>query len=478
LVAIFATFNDSMTFACDIQTNVVVILCDDLGIGDVQCFNSKLGKIRTPSIDRIASQGMRFVDAHSASSVCTPTRYGLLTGRYAWRTKLQSGVVQGFQPCLISPKRSTLQDVLRANGFHTAIIGKWHLNMRFLDPEDGVTELNGRDFKFTPPVGARSPDGPIDRGFDYFYGIHHARSAKAMIEQDQVIRHDNVVNLLPALEQKSIEYIKRRSRDSKPFFLYVPLSSPHTPIVPTQKWKGASGLGDYADFVLQTDDVIGNIVDCLDAEGLGENTLLIVTSDNGCSRQAKISQLKKAGHDVSAGFRGSKADIWEGGHRVPFVLRWPSKVTPNTECDQTICLNDIFATVAECVGFDTPANSCQDSVSFAAALSGKKIESTRNGIVHHSISGHFAYRHKDWKLILARGSGGWSSPTEEQVSDSSHRAQLYQLTADPSEITNLIAVRPKVYENILKFLEHDVERGRSTDGPDSKNDIEKIEIWK
>jgi len=318
-------------------TNIVLILCDDLGIGDVQCFNPDAGKIKTPCIDQLATQGMSFTDAHSGSSVCTPTRYGMLTGRYAWRTSLQTGVVSGFDACLIEEDRPTLGGFLQAQGYHTALVGKWHLNMKFLDPRNGKTELEGKPLKFTPPVGATSPDGPIARGFDEFYGIHHARSMKAIIEQDVVTKHDPEINFLPYCETKSIEYIKSRSKTDQPFFLYVPLGSPHTPILPTKEWQGKSKLNPYADFVMQTDHVIGNILACLDEENLSDNTLVIFGSDNGCSRQAKIGQLAQMGHKVSAGFRGSKSDIWEGGHRIPFVVRWPGVVEPDSKSDQLIC---------------------------------------------------------------------------------------------------------------------------------------------
>ena len=213
-VLFFFNFATNVGFSDDSsKPNFVVILCDDLGIGDVQCFNPKLGKIKTPAIDKLAKNGMSFTDAHSGSSVCTPTRYGLLTGRYAWRTSLQTGVASGFGPCLIKEERISLGKFLQADGYDTALIGKWHLNMKFI--KDGK-ELVGKPLKFTPPVGATSPDGPIARGFDYFYGIHHARSMKAIIEQDKVTKHDPPINFLPSLETKAVKYLKERSKSEKP----------------------------------------------------------------------------------------------------------------------------------------------------------------------------------------------------------------------------------------------------------------------
>ena len=272
--------------------------------------------------------------------------------------------------------------------------------------------------------------------------------------------------------------MKERSKSEKPFFLYLPLGSPHTPIVPTKKWQGASGLGVYADFVMQTDDVIGNVLQCLEDEKLTDNTLVIFTSDNGCSRQAKIGQLKKKGHEVSAGYRGSKSDIWEGGHRIPFIASWPGKIKPDTKCDQLICLTDLYATVAEVLGKTSPAGTCQDSVSFRPAFSGEEIPKAREGVVHHSISGHFAYRTKDWKLVLARGSGGWSAPNEKKVSASAPEAQLYDMNKDFNEENNEYESKPDVAADLLKKLQNDVANGRSTKGPEASNDIEKIELWK
>ena len=464
--------------SADQQPNIVLILCDDLGIGDVQSYNPQLGKIKTPHIDALAAEGMSFVDAHSGSSVCTPTRYGLLTGRYSWRTSLQKGVVAGFQPCLIAEDRPTIGSFLQSQGYHTAIVGKWHLNMRFMDPQDESIELAGGPLKFTPPVGATSPDGPVHRGFDYFYGIHHARSMKAIIQQNVVTKHDDEINFLPSLQQKSVAYIEERASDQQPFMLYLPLGSPHTPILPTAEWQGKSGLGAYADFVMQTDHVIGEVLQALQDNGLSENTLVILSSDNGCSRAAKIGELMKQGHHVSAGFRGSKADIWEGGHRIPLIVRWPGHVEPDSKSDQLVGLTDMFATIADCLQVAVPENSCEDSVSFLPALQGKPVTAARHGIIHHSINGHFAYRTKDWKLVLAKASGGWSAPKESDAPQDWPTAQLYSMTNDAAEQKNLYLVQSEVAAELLQHLEHDVKNGRTTPGPPSANDIDNINLWK
>ncbi|MBM80746.1 MAG: arylsulfatase [Planctomycetaceae bacterium] len=459
------------------KPNIVYIICDDLGYGDVQCLAPKTSKIPTPNADKLASEGMVFTDAHSGSSVCSPTRYGLMTGRYSWRTRLQRGVVTGFAPSLIAGDRMTVAGFLKQNGYATAAIGKWHLDFEYLDPKTGKRYSQKKKHK-TPPIEAKIPDGPIHRGFDYYHGFHHARNMKAVIENDRVIEHDDVINMLPRLTRKAVEYIESRAGKEEPFFLYVPLGSPHTPIVPTPEWQGKSGLGKYGDFVMQTDNVLGEVTKALKKHGMSQNTLVIFTSDNGCSKAAGIANLAEKGHRVSAHLRGSKADIWDGGHRIPFVVRWPGKVEPGSTSDQLICLTDLFATVAEMIGKPTPASTCEDSASFLPALSGNPIKSTRAGVIHHSFSGHFAYRTGKWKLILARGSGGWTSPKENQVPEGAPKAQLYDLDADPGERNNLYIDTPDTAQQLLSQLTADVKRGRSTAGAASKNDVKEIVLWK
>lgn len=456
--------------------NIVYVICDDLGYGDVHCLNPENGKIPTPHVDRLASEGMTFTDSHSGSSVCTPTRYGVMTGRYSWRTKLQNGVVQGFAPCLISQDRPTVATYLQENGYHTAIIGKWHLNFRYLDPANAQEYERGK-YK-SPPVGAKIPDGPIHRGFDYFHGFHHARNMEAVIINDQVVKHEDPIHMLPRLTRESVKYIESRKDKKKPFFLYVPLGSPHTPILPTKKWQGKSGLGAYGDFVMETDHVMGEIRKALHKTKQEDNTLIIFTSDNGCSKAAGISELDKKGHKVSAHLRGSKADLWDGGHRIPFIVKWPGKVKEGSQSDQLICLTDLYATIADILSVDSPKNSCEDSVSFLPALFGKKIISSRQGIIHHSISGHFAYRMGKWKLLLAKASGGWSSPKENQVKSDAPPAQLYDMSKDTEEQINLFWEKSSIVEELFSHLKEDVERGRSTSGPKSSNDVEDIVLWK
>ncbi|MCM2369582.1 sulfatase family protein [Aporhodopirellula aestuarii] len=474
-------------FACSSvqasKPNVVVVLCDDLGYGDVHCLNPERGKIATPHVDRLAKEGIVFTDAHAGSAVCTPTRYGLLTGRYSWRTHLQRGVVQGFAPCLITEDRPTVADFLKSQGYHTGIVGKWHLNFQYSDPATKKPIKRGKGKgkdKGLAPVGSKIPDGPVDRGFDYYHGFHHAGDMKGVIENDTVIKHEDEIHMLPRLTRTAVQYIDHRAANApgEPFFLYVPFGSPHTPIVPTQEWQGKSGLGAYADFVMQTDAGFGEILDALDRNGLSDNTLVIFSADNGCSKAAGIPQLQAQRHYPSAHLRGSKADIWDGGHRVPFIVRWPGQVAAGTTSDQLICLTDLFATCAELTDASVPAGSAEDSVSFLPALKGEPIVSSRAGVIHHSISGHFAYRQGKWKLSLAKGSGGWTSPNEKQMPADSPVAQLYDMEADPGETTNLYNSHPEIAARLLKQLETDVARGRSTDGAATENDIDKIDLWK
>ena len=465
----------SVTAAAD-KPNIVYIICDDLGYGDVHCLAPETSKIPTPHADKLASEGMIFTDCHSGSSVCSPTRYGIMTGRYAWRTRLQKGVVTGFAPSLIDANRQTVAGFLKAQGYDTAAIGKWHMDFEYVNSETGA-RYKQKEHK-TPPVGATIPDGPTSRGFDYYHGFHHARNMKAVIENDRVIAHDPEINMLPRLTRKSVEYINSRAGKDRPFFLYLPLGSPHTPILPSPEWQGKSGLGKYGDFVMQTDNVVGEVTAALKKHGMADNTLVIFTSDNGCSRAAGIKELAQQGHMVSAHLRGSKADIWDGGHRIPFIVRWPGRVQAGSNCEQLICLTDLFATVADVTGAAVPKDTCEDSSSFLAALSGTEIESTRAGVVHHSISGHFAYREGNWKLILARASGGWSSPKENQAAADAPKAQLYDLTADPGEQNNLYTSQPDVAQRLLNQLTKYVADGRSTAGDGSKNDVANVVLWK
>lgn len=465
------------------RPNIVFILADDLGYGDVQALNPARGKIKTPHLDRLAAQGMVFTDAHSGSSVCTPTRYGLLTGRYAWRTRLKRGVLDGTDdPPLIAEDRLTVPALLRQHGYATAAIGKWHLGFGSERPASAAAPAatspaapKGKKMgEAGLPVGTRIVGGPITRGFDYFWGCSNARTMSGLIENDRVVENLPPADMLPRLEKQAVGYIADRAaaaKSGKPFFLYVPLTSPHTPILPTPEWQGKSGLGAYADFTMQTDAVVGKILAALDAHGLAENTLVLFSADNGCSPQADTPGLEKQGHFASAGFRGYKADIWEGGHRVPFLARWPGRVAAGSRTDQTVCLTDLMRTAADLLGAALPDTAAEDSVSFLPALLGRATAPLREATVHHSIDGSFAIRQGPWKLAFCPGSGGWSRP-RPGTDDASTLppVQLFDLSADPAEEKNLAAQHPEVVRRLTTLLEHIVATGRSTPGSPQPND--------
>ncbi len=466
--------------------NIVYILADDLGYGDVQALNPENGKIPTPQLDKLAAEGMVFTDAHSSSSVCTPTRYSIMTGRYNWRSRKQSGVLFGFDQPLIPTDRMTVAGLLKTRGYRTGMVGKWHLGLRLRTPDGKPTKgkaakVDGVDW------GARIEGGPFDLGFDYWYGIAASLDMPPyiFIENDRFVgkctttkafhrkgpAHADfeAVNVLDEIGRKSVEFIGKQQA-GQPFFLYVPLTSPHAPIVPTDDWKGKSKLGLYGDFVMQTDAVVGRITAAVESADFSANTIIIVTSDNGCSKVADIPALKQQGHFPNARFRGSKSDIWDGGHRVPFIVRWPAGVKAGSSSAETICLTDLMATCAELTGGNVPDNAGEDSVSFAPALKGEPIVSSRKGVVHHSVSGQFAYRMGKWKILLTKGSGGWTK--EAMAVDAP--AQLYDMEADPGEQKNLYHSNPEVFERLLAQLESDVKRGRSTAGPEQKNDVARI----
>ncbi len=463
---------------------IVYILADDFGYGDLHSMNPERGKISTPHLDRLATQGMRFTDAHSGSSVCTPTRYGLLTGRYAWRTHLQRGVLDGTDdPPLIDSGRLTVASFLKQRGYATAAIGKWHLGfdserppvVREPENENDKKTKTGKTGEAGLPVGSKIMDGPVARGFDTFWGCSNARTMSGLIENDRVIERIQPITMLPRLGQRAVKYIGEHAKDAKagkPFFLYLPLTSPHTPILPTPEWKGKSGLGDYGDFVMQTDAVVGDVLAAIDNAGIADNTLVFFTADNGCSPAAKTDELEKQGHFASAQFRGYKADVWEGGHRVPFLVRWPNRIMPGSQSAQTICHVDFLATCADILGVKLPDTAGEDSVSILPALLGTDKTTIREAVVHHSIDGKFAIRQGHWKLAFCSGSGGWGSPKDL---DASQRGlpdvQLYDLSTDLSESINVQAENPEVVLRLTRLLEHYVSYGRSTPGIQLANDV-------
>lgn len=470
--------------------NIVYILADDLGIGDVSCYNPK-SAWQTPQLDRLAREGMTFTDAHSASSLCTPSRYALLTGRYAWRGPLKHGVTRGYSPPLLEAGRLTVPALLRAHGYHTAMFGKWHLGLDW-----ARTGANPEAVAFTKPFGG----GPTAHGFDYFFGISASldmppyvwlennrafslptgtigNSPTPKLWRAGVISPNfKLEDVQPRLTEKVIAYLAEHaaSRDNQPFFLYLALASPHTPILPTREFDGKTRTTPYGDFVVQVDADIGRILSALEAHGLASNSIVIVTSDNGFAPAANVPDLKPFNHDPSGGYRGFKSDLFEGGHRMPFIVRWPGVTPASVRCAETIGQFDLLATCADLLGVKLPDNAGEDSVSFLPLLRGKSnLESPRAAIVHHSENGSFAIREGHWKLLLCPGSGGWSYPTTspstwtQPVADKLEGLppfQLYDLVTDPAEKNNLAARHPDVAQRLGRLLRDQIKRGRSTPG--------------
>lgn len=464
------------------RPNIVYIICDDLGYGDVQVLNPENGKIPTPQIDKIARAGMVFTDAHSGSSVCTPSRYGVLTGRYAWRSRLQKGVLSGGDELdpLISENQLTVPEMLKKSGYNTAAIGKWHLGFKFVNEEGEPYEIYEGKKVIGPPIGAIVPDGPITRGFNSYVGFHHSRVMQTVIKDDKVIDKMPPIKMLQFLSNHATDYIAAEATKKEPFFLYLALNSPHSPVVPSEKWQGKSGMGAYADFVMETDDVVGQVMEALEQNGIAENTLVFFTSDNGCSEPvAKAGRLEKEfGHYPSANLRGYKSDIWEGGHRIPFVVKWPGKIEANSTNDELICLTNLMATCADITGTALPEEAAEDSYSILPLLTNKKAKSAYEYVVHHSINGKFSIRNRKWKLEFTPGSGGWTAPNDKKARELGlPQLQLYNMIKDEEETNNVYDQHPRVVRKMTNELKEIVEKGRTTEGELQKNDVP-VDIFK
>ncbi len=464
--------------------NIIYILADDMGYGDVSILNKRDQKIPTPNIDRLGKEGMIFTDAHSGSAVCTPTRYGILTGRYAWRTRLKGGVLYGYDHHLIETGRMTVASQLKKHGYTTAAFGKWHLGMDY-PPKKGVVQKSNDK---TTEIDWRGniKNGPVSNGFDEFFGItasldmdpyiyiHNDRFVGEATEFSPKKSHCRagpiapgfkMEEVLPTITDKTVEFIGRQTTE-KPFFIYMPLTAPHTPIIPAARFRGKNSLGSYGDFCEQVDWCVGEVLKALEQKGLAENTLLVFTSDNGCAPYVGVKEMEKKGHFPSYIYRGYKADIFEGGHRIPFLVRWPAKINPGSVSDEVVCLTDLLATCAAITGDSLPDNAGEDSYSILPALLGKSSEKPiREATVHHSISGNFAIRQGKWKLEMCRGSGGWGSPKEKEAKNLGlPPIQLYDMNVDEKECQNVYKQHPEVVEKLKKLLAQYITKGRSTPG--------------
>ncbi len=463
--------------------NIVFILADDMGYGDIGIYNPG-SKIPTPFLDRLAQEGMRFTDAHSGSGVCTPTRYGLVTGRYSWRTRLKRGVLwpPDDKP-LIDPERLTVAGLLKRADYHTACIGKWHLGIEWGRDEQGEVDFN------LPLLF-----GPTDVGFDEFFGIagsldmipyvfYHNRTPSQEVTEVQAglpfprfIREGprgkyfDPGRALDELTEQAVTYIDTHASDDSPFFLYFPLTAPHKPVWPTERFAGRTVLGPYGDFVHQVDWTVGQVLQALDRNGVRDNTLVFFSSDNGSYMYAwpqdepdhtddpGIQGFHPQAHKANGQWRGTKADIWEGGHRVPFIVRWPGKVEPGTQCDLTICLTDFMATCAEVVDLPLAEDVAEDSFSLLPLMLGKGWSVPRAPVIHHSSSGMFSLREGKWKMVFGSGSGGREKPVGKPFEKP---YSLFDLENDPSERENVIERNPQIAERLTKKLNSIREKGRS-----------------
>lgn len=480
------------------RPNILFILADDLGYGDVRCFHAG-SKIPTPEIDRMAREGMRFTDAHSPSGVCSPTRYGVLTGRYAWRGWLKRGVLLAYSPAMIEEGRLTVAGMLRRQGYRTAAVGKWHVGMTFTKTSgEIVTQKDGhiRDaslIDFSKPITG----GPVDNGFDYFFGNAacpttdylysyienratvgrptiaepggNYEAGQPMTEYRAGMRSPgfDLTTVDVTLKDVSVRFLEdhARTRPGQPFFLYHAMSAAHMPILPAKEFRGKSGVGLYGDFVMEADWVVGELIRTIDRLGLGEDTLILFTSDNGpeiCVRDVR----QEFGHNASGPLRGLKRDNWEGGHRVPFVARWTGRIPKGTTSTETLCLTDLMATAAAVSGATLPNDAGEDSYNMLPALlGGKGKRPIREATVHHSFDGSFAIRQGDWKLLLHQGPGDNNYAKiapELPVSDPGAAGQLYNLRADPQERVNLYRQRPAIVARLSALLKKYQDEGRST----------------
>lgn len=482
-LALFCALSPHRANASD-HPNIVVILADDFGVGDIQVHYPK-NKIATPYLDALVGQGISFTDAHSPSAVCSPTRYGLLTGRYSWRTRLQEWVIAAYEPPLISSHRPTLPGFLRQHGYHTACIGKWHLGWNWPGPQQSqmTEQRNGQkdlQWDFTKPIA----DGPTDLGFDYFFGVDLPNLPPfTYIENDRVVAQpteafqpdpaEGVVlpqgfvgapaapnwrmqDILPEITRRAVDQVHKRAKANQPFFLYFSMTSPHEPVVPSKTFRGKSGIAPIADFVMETDWSAGQVIKAVDDAGIAENTIVIFTADNGHSHYTGWEELVAAGHLPSGPYRGHKGDIWEGGHRVPLVIRWPNRIDAGKTSDQLISLTDLFATCASVVDKPLPDNGAEDSTSFLLSAMSVESDVGRTSLVSHSNMGEFAYRDGPWKLVFRM-----SGQDLQKSRGKPTVAELYNLESDIAEENNLADKHSDIVQRMTSKLQEVIDHGNS-----------------
>ncbi len=448
--------------------HVVVILADDLGWGDLHGTTAD-SLIATPNLNRLADEGIRFTDAHSPSSVCTPTRYGLLTGRYAWRTRIKQGVLGGRSPALIASTRDTIPSLLASAGYRTSGAGKWHLGLQEKGPTDyseplvpGPTTVGFQRWWGIPASLDMAPylyfedDMALQQPTDKIAASGQARHGGGGFWRAGAIapgfRHDQV---LPDTAARAVSEIERHHRQEAavPLFLYIPLSAPHTPWLPSDRFDQQQAAGVYGRFVAHVDAVVGEVLDALDRTGMADNTLLFFTSDNGAHWTPQ--DLKNFEHRANGHWRGQKADIHEGGHRVPLLVRWPDRIGAarlGQNDDSLVGLTDLMPTIAEAAGVELPEQAAPDGISFLSTI----VDGTtgpRKSIVHHSLQGMFALRRGPWKWIDGLGSGGFTEPRRKKPQPGGPTGQLYHLVEDSSEQVNRALQEPEVVDRLRQELD-------------------------
>lgn len=466
--------------------NIVYILADDLGIGDLTAYNPD-SKIPAPNLDRFAREGIRFTDAHTNSSVCTPTRYGTLTGRYAFRTRLKSGVLWGYSKPLIDEGTETVASFLRQQGYHTACVGKWHLGLDWpkLEPQKEIPDIQWNDevtpeFQDNVDYSKAVTGGPSDHGFDYSFIIPASldMSPYCYIRNGMVVEaptsytvgRDEVQNgrgviwragkvapgfdfdqVLPTVVDSACGYINQQVSSEHPFFLYLPLPAPHTPWLPLAEYKDKSGAGRYGDFTVMVDDMIGKVLESLEKNNLTKNTLVIITSDNGADWCP--SDIDEHGHRANYIYKGRKADIYEAGHRVPYLARWPENIAAGSVSDEVMCSTDLLATLAGLLGQPLPEGAGEDSYNLWPAFIGESRGAPiREYTIHHSLDGYFAVRQGKWKYTPQLGSGGFTQPKSIEPGPGEAPGTLYDLENDPGETKNLHKEFPDVVKELGKIL--------------------------
>lgn len=476
-----------VSLAAGSPPNIVLIMADDMGYGDVEILNPR-SKIPTPHLNRLAEEGMTFTDAHSPSAVCTPTRYGLLTGRYCWRTELTQGVLNGYGRPLIESDRPTVASFLGKNGYSTGIVGKWHLGLGF--------QKTGGDWDWSKHVDY----SPVDVGFQYSLVIpasldfppyvyveghtitglpdrmHPGSKFPAFLRKGELGSDFSILDCLDHLTDKAQAYIDEQAGAERPFFLYFPLTAPHKPVLPHPRFEGTTNLGPYGDFIVQVDWTVGQILKTIDEAGIAEKTMVIYTSDNGSFmyRQSDpdepdhladetIQAYYEGNHTANGPLRGTKADIWEAGHRVPFFVRWPEKVRAGSTCARTITHTDFFATFADVIGAALPnaKEAAQDSFSFLPLLLEEEADQWKRApVIHHSGGGMFAIRQGDWKLVLGNGSGGRQQPRGKRFEQP---WALFNLKNDLGETEDLYASKREVADRLqlqaLQIIANNRSRG-------------------